>query len=264
VSVPRARKARPAAPAIVRPFARALALLAAFTPRDRWLGGRELAARCGLPPSSASRIAHSLVQLGYLHVEPVTHEYRLAAAVLALGYGAVANSSVQQSARGHMKAFADQQKLHVILSARARLDLIVLHAYSGAHSPLKLSLHAGMRLGIASSPLGWALLAALPELERYYLLENIERRAPLEQARLRSRLTRAMTQVQNHGFCSSLGEWDPDLAIIAAAFLIEGHAPLVLACVGASAQITRPRVERELGPRLLAVASAIQREGGGE
>jgi len=248
---------------LVRPFARALAVLSAFGPRDRWLPVRELAARCDLPPTTVSRIAQSLAQLGYLHYESAAHEYRLAASVLALGYGAIVNSAVQQSARAHMKAFADQQKLHLILCARDRLDLVVLHAYASAQSPVRLSLHMGMRLSIATSPPGWALLAALPELERHYLLESIERHSPRDWPRQRRRLRQVIAQVHDHGFCSSLSEWDPDLGIVAAAFLIEGQGPLVLACIGSSAQITRTRVERELGARLVTVSSAIQREGRG-
>jgi DNA-binding IclR family transcriptional regulator len=124
-------------------------------------------------------------------------------------------------------------------------------------------LHTGTRLGIASSPLGWALLATLPELERSYLLENIGRKTPREWASLQRRLPSIVSQVRDRGYCFSRGEWDADLSIVAVAFLIEDHGPLVLACVGASPQVTRTRVDRELGPRLLTVAATIQNEGVG-
>jgi DNA-binding IclR family transcriptional regulator len=257
----RAERGRTVGPPMVTPFARALALLAVFTPQDRWLGNRDLASRSGLPASTVTRIAHSLVGLGYLHYAADDHRYRLAPAVLALGYGAIANSAVQQSARVQMKAFADQHKVHVNLSTRDRLDVVVLESCNGAQSPLKLNLHVGVRAGIASSPMGWALLAALPELERYYLLDNIERRMAREWPRLRRRVGQAIAEVREKGFCSSLGEWDQDLGIIAAPLMIEGHAALVLACVGASAQMTRPRVDRDLGRRLLAMATTIRHEG---
>src|SRR6516225_2333811 len=77
---------------MVTPFARAMELLWAFTPQDRWLGNRELAQRTGLPPSTVSRIAQTLVLLGYLHHAHVERKYRLAPSVLALGYGVIANS----------------------------------------------------------------------------------------------------------------------------------------------------------------------------
>lgn len=246
---------------MVTPFARALALLCAFTPQDDLLGARELASRTRLPVSTVVRIARSLVQLGYLRHVAGEGRYRLAPAVLALGYGAIANSGVQRAARVRMQAFADQHKVHVSLSARDRLDLIVLESCSSAQAPLSLNLHVGVRVGIASSPPGWALLAALPELERHYLLEHVERRMPREWPRLRRRSSEAILQVQELGFCTSLGEWDHELGIVAAPLLVPDHAPLVLACVGSSAQMTRARVQRELGPRLLGLAAEIQQEG---
>jgi DNA-binding IclR family transcriptional regulator len=245
---------------MVMPFARSLSLLGAFTPQERWLGARELAARTGLPASTVTRIAQSLAQLGYLRHDPLQHKYRLGPPVLALGYGAIVNSDVQRAARMHMQEFADQHKVHVNLSSRDRLDLIVLESCRSAQALLSLNLHVGVRVGIAASPLGWALLAALPELERQYLLDNVERRMPREWPRLRRRFSEALVQVQEMGFCSSLGEWDQDLGIIATPLLIQGYSPLVVACVGASAQMTRARVRRELGPRLLGMATAIQQE----
>jgi DNA-binding IclR family transcriptional regulator len=101
----------------------------------------------------------------------------------------------------------------------------------------------------------------LPELERYYLLDNVERRMPREWPRLRHRTFQAIAQVHDLGFCTSLGELDHDLGILAAPLLIDGHAPLVLACLGSTSRMTRPRVERDLGPRLLAMAMAIRQAG---
>lgn len=243
---------------MVTPFARALALLGAFTPQDRWLGNRDLNVRTGLPASTVTRIAQSLVLLGYLRYEPAERKYRLAPSVLALGYAAIANSDVQRRARVQMKAFAEHYKVHVSLSTRDRLDLIVLETCSAPQAPLALNLHVGSRVGIAASPMGWALLAALPEIERFYLLENVERRLAREWPRTRRRLSQGVAQAHDKGFCASIGEWDHELGIVAAPLVLEGQAPLVLACVGSSAQLTRPRVERELGPRLVTMANALQ------
>jgi DNA-binding IclR family transcriptional regulator len=77
---------------------------------------------------------------------------------------------------------------------------------------------------------------------------------------VRRRTSEAIAQVLNVGFCTSLGEWDRDMGIVAAPLMIEDHAPLVLACVGSSQQMTRARVEREIGPQLLAMVSSIQQK----
>ncbi|TSH91265.1 IclR family transcriptional regulator [Verticiella sediminum] len=245
---------------VVAPFARALAVLAAFVPGETWLGNRDLSVRTGLPASTVTRIAQTLVVLGYLFRDDEGRKYRLAPSALALGYGATANSDVQRLACACMQAFAERHRLHVNLSSRDRLDMIVLESCRSVQSALALNLYVGVRLGIASSPMGWAFLAALPELERYYLLENVERRTPRDWPRLRRRTSEALAQMSRVGFCSSLGEWESEIGIVAAPLLVEGHAPLVLACVGTSQQMTRARVEREIGPQLLATVFSIQQK----
>ncbi|PLC53985.1 IclR family transcriptional regulator [Pollutimonas nitritireducens] len=245
---------------VVVPFARALELLAAFTPDKKWLGNSDLAMRTKLPASTVTRIVQTLVTLGYLRHDAKNRKYRLAPSALTLGYGATANSEVQQVAYVCMQSFAERHKVHVSLSSRERLDMIVLENYRSVESTLTFNLHVGVRLSIASSPVGWALLAGLPELERYYLLENIERRMPLDWPRLRRRALEGLAQVSQMGFCTSLGEWDSEIGIVAAPMLVKDYAPLVLTCIGSSQTMTRSRVEREIGPQLVAMAASIRQK----
>jgi DNA-binding IclR family transcriptional regulator len=245
---------------VVTPLVRALVLISAFAPQDRWLGNGELAHRTGLPPSTITRIAQSLVQLGYLLYDGTERKYRLSPAVLGLGYAAIAHSAIQRVAGEHMAGFAREHKVHMCLTVRDRLDLVVLECRRGLESSVMLPLHVGMRIGMALSPMGWALLAALPELERCYLLENVERRVTRDWPRLRRRVFEGISQVCEKGYCTAVGEWEPDLGIVAAPVLLEANSPFVLACIGASHVMTRARVERDLGPRLLAMSRALQTE----
>lgn len=257
-SRPSSARARPA----VMPLARALSVLASFAPNEVWLTNTEMAERCRLPRSTVSRMAQSLVALGYLLHSPETHKYRLAASVLALGYAAIANSDARQLARVKMKAFAEEHGVQMTLSTRERLDMIVVESFSGMQKSSFVSLPVGARVGIASSPLGWGLLAALPRQERYYLLENVERRIPDEWAQLRRRCSQAIAQVHESGFCSSLGGCPRELGIVAVPVMAPGDAPWVLACVGSSAEMTRVKVERMLGPCLVGLAAALAQTGG--
>lgn len=245
---------------VVTPLVRALVLISAFAPHERWLGNGQLAQRTGLPPSTVTRIAQSLVQLGYLLYDGAERKYRLSPAVLGLGYAAIAHSAIQGLAGEYMAAYAREHKAHVCLAVRDRLDLVVLECRRSLASPVTLPLHVGMRVGMALSPMGWALLAALPELERSYLLENVERRVVKDWPRLRRRVAEGIAQVCEKGYCTAVGEWEPDLGIVATPVLLEGTSPFVLACIGASQGMTRARVERELGPRLLAMGRALQAE----
>ncbi len=246
---------------MVTPFARALDLLSSFTAQDASLGCRELAERTGLPPSTVTRIARSLTELGYLHYSSETRRFRLAASVLALGYAAIANSSVQRSARARMREFSQEHQVHMCLGSRDRLEVVVVDSCIGAQLSLPLDLHVGSRMGIASSPMGWAMLAALPEIERYYLMENVERRMPREWPRMRRELGEAISQVHELGYCHSLGDWGSETATIAAPVAVKGQTPFVLSCIGSSSKMSRTRVLRDMGPKLLGMIAQIRETG---
>ena len=245
---------------IVQPVARALALLGAFTPSDRWLTNSELVLRTGLPASTVFRLTKCLVTLGYLRYSAERRRYCLCATVLALGYAAIVQSSVQRVVQERMVDFCEQYRTHLILSRRERLNLIVIETCSSRAAGTSLKFTVGECLDLASTPMGWALLAVLPEAERYCLLGSIEQRSPRDWPRLRRCSIEAISQVLNVGYCLSLCEWNPKLAIIATPLLIDGYAPLVLTCVGAASQVSRARVERELGPKLTSIAAAIAKE----
>lgn len=249
-----------AEPTVVSPVLRALTLLSAFLPQERWLGNGQLAMRTGLPPSTVTRIAQSLVRLGYMFHDSVERKYRLSPAVLGLGYAAIAHSAIQTLAGERMAAFAHQHKVHVGLAMRDRLELVVLECRRGLESRVALPLHVGMRVGIVQSPMGWSLLAALPELERNYLLENVQRKVTRDWGRLRRRLWEGVAQTGEKGYCTAIGEWEPELGVLSAPVRLEGSAPFVLICIGASQAISRARVERELGPSLLIMARELQSE----
>jgi len=247
---------------IVEPVARALALLGAFRPNDCWLTNRDLSLRTGLPPSTVSRQTHGLVELGYLRHAPSERKYALAASVLSLGYAAIAHTQVQQLSRVRMQALAQTHQVHVVLCTRERMDLLIVECETSPSASIPQALHVGARLELGASPTGWAMLAALPEVERYYLLEKVERRAAKDWPRLRRRISEAMSQVMEFGYCTSLGEWDPELSLVASPLMVPGYAPLAIACIGASTYMSSARVRRELGPQLVGMTLAIQEEAG--
>ncbi len=242
----------------VMPLARGLAVLAAFGPQQTWLGNQEISLETGIPAPTVTRLLQSLVALGYLHHDEVRRKYRLAAAALALGYAAIADPTIQREASVEMLKFAEATDTYVVLGTRDRLDVIVLDSRVGSQAVLDLSLTPGTRLNIASSLMGSALLAAIPELERSYLQGNVERKAGRGWPMLRRRMAEKISQVHEFGFCMSLGEWEPELATVAVPVRLPDSPPLVLACIGRTARMARPRVERELGPRLRATAQALQ------
>ncbi|MFT3721650.1 IclR family transcriptional regulator [Pseudorhodoferax sp.] len=247
---------------IVTPFARALSVLAAFTPADRWLGNGELAHRTGLPASTVTRMARTLVALGYLRTSADTRQFCLTPATLTLGYRAAADTAIHRAAGEQMHQFAERHQVHVNLSSRDRLDLVVIDARRTSALPAALQLGVGTRLSLASTAAGWALLASLPDTERDYLLRSAERHPPCEWNReprmLRRRSSEAIGQVREGGFCVALGETGQPMTMVAAPIHLPGRAPLAVSCMGPATLTGRTRSVRELGPALVRMAQEIQ------
>lgn len=262
---PAAAGQRPAAAAFVTPFARALSVLAAFTPGERWLCNGELARRTGLPASTVTRMTHTLTTLGYLRCAPDTRQFCLAPSALALGYRAAADAETHRTANEHMQAFAERHHVHVHLSTRDRLDLVVIESCRTSALPSALQPGVGTRLELASCAAVWALLACLPEAERDYLLRSAghrPRRAYCEPGRLHRRSSEAIGQVRTGGSCVAPGESGQPMTMVAAPLTVEGQAPLAVSCLGPATLMGRARSVREIGPALVRMAREIQRSQG--
>ena len=245
--------------ALVTPLARGLSILSAFSPDKASLGNQEIAEATGIPAPTVVRLLRSLVALGYLHRDEKNKLYSLASASLALGYAAIADPEMLRLASIEMRKFAEATDTYVLLGTRDRLDVVLLETQVGRRALLALRLSPGMHVPIAYSMMGWALLAALPEDERHYLRNHVERHAgDTWPPAIRHRMSEKIKQVQALGYCMLHGEWEPELTCVATPVTTPGRPPLVLCCVGRTAQVAQASVERELGARLVACAHVLQ------
>ena len=244
--------------ACIMPLARALAVLGAFSPNRYWMTNRDIARETGIPVPSVTRIVQSLVSLAYLHRDPIHKKCRLTASALSLGYAAAVSTELVSAARIPMQAFADATDTCVVLGTRDRLDMMVLEAQIGRHALLDVGLSAGIRVPLCAGPMGWALLASLPESERFYLLGNVERRSRSDWPSRRRGMAEGISQLHNAGYCVSSMTDKPALVSVAVPVCVPDLPPVVLACIGRSAGMARSKIERELAPRLMAMARALR------
>jgi DNA-binding IclR family transcriptional regulator len=244
--------------AMVTPLARGLSILSAFGPDKAWLGNLEIAQATGIPAPTVLRLLRSLVALGYLYHDKASRKYSLAAASLALGYAAISDPDLQRLASVEMRKFAEAADAYVLLGTRDRFDILILDTQIGSHAVLDLRLQPGMRMHIAYSLMGWALLAVLPESERSYLLGELERQPDDNWPTIGRRMHEKIAQVRELGFGMLHGDWEPELACVAAPVLLPDRPPWVLGCVGRTARLAQARLERELGPRLVAIAQTLR------
>lgn len=241
----------------IAPIERGLAILAAFGPEDQWLGNQEIAARTGVPKPTVTRLTQTLTEEGFLNHSPRLRKYRLASAVLGLGYVTMDNTDIAEISRPLMQRLADECGVFVSLAGRDGLDISLVENCHSASNLVTLGLSAGARFPIASGPIGLALLSGLPSAERNYLLDHVRLRYDQEyRVSLRLRVADAVTQVTQKGYLVS--DWGAEIAVAAAPLNIVDRPPMVIACAGQAKFVTREKMREKIGPKLIELVTTLQ------
>ena len=244
----------------VTALARGLSVLRAFQPGDGVLGNGDIAERTGLPKPTVSRLTHTLTRLGYLAHAERLGKYRLGAGVLSLGYSLLANMDIRKIARPYMQELANASGLSLALGSRDRLNMVYLeHARDAGSVTLRLDI--GSHIPIATTAMGRAFLAAIPENERAYLMTAIAERAGPAWPAMARGVERAVQQVATQGFCTSFGEWQHDVNAVGVPLRsMDGATVMSLNCGGPAFLHKPEKLEAEWGPRLVNVARTIEAE----
>lgn len=244
-------------------LARGLEVLRVFTPSDGLLGNQEISTRTGLPKATVTRLTYTLTLLGYLsHIERLG-KYQLAPAALALGYSTLANMRIRQIARPHMQALANYSGGSVALGSRDRLNLLYVE-HCRAKSTVMLRLDVGARIPIATTAMGRALIAAVPEKEREFLMRHIAKREGKAWPKVRAGLERAVKDLASRGFTLSVGDWQRDVAAVGAVLMPpDGSGLFAFNCGAPAFHFSRTRLESDIGPRLVNMVRNIEAELGG-
>jgi DNA-binding IclR family transcriptional regulator len=241
-------------------LARGLEVLRAFTPSEGLLGNQEIAARTGLPKATVSRLTYTLKRLGYLTHLDRLEKYQLAPGALAIGYSTLANMRIRQVAEPHMAALADQTGASVALGTRDRLSAIYVQFCRGRSSIMN-RLGMGSRIPIATTAMGRALIAGVPQQEQQALLRSLARREGKTWRKLRSGLERALKDAQTRGFTCSICEWQSDINAVGVPLVApDGSGVFAFNCGAPAFHFSRERLEEEIGPRLLNMARNIEAE----
>src|SRR5207302_10717140 len=102
----------------------------------------------------------------------------------------------------YMQELANQTGAAVALGSRDRLNLLYLE-FCRARGSVMMRLDMGSRIPLATSAIGRALIAALPEHEREWLLGFVATREGDRWPEIRSGIDRAMQDLATHGFTTS-------------------------------------------------------------
>lgn len=242
----------------VTALARGLEVLSCFHAGDRFLGNNQIAERTGLPRSTVSRLTFTLTEGGYLRYSSSRNKYCLGTAVLSLSFSLLAQMDVRRVARPLMQALAEHTQAAVNLGVRDRQDMVYIDTYRNA-STYAVQLDVGSQLPIATTSMGRAYLAALPEQERLQLLEKIRQADEQNWPQTEDAINQALADYREKGYCLSLGNWRKEVHAIAVPLVPEdGSEIMVFSCSGASFQLQPEVLETDIGPRLLNLAGNVK------
>jgi DNA-binding IclR family transcriptional regulator len=244
----------------VSALARGLALLRTVADSSVPLSNRELAERSGIPKATVSRLTATLQAAGLLRQSP-DERFAIGPGALYLGNAYLRGFDFRQQARLHLAELAEAAGANVHLGVPDGLDMLIIDTVRPRTALILSRMDVGLRMAIATSAMGRAYLASLPPEPRAALREQLMT-APGADAALAQRLDEAVDEHQRLGFCTSFGEWHPD--IHALGFSLRGpHGELYGVSVGGPAFMLPQQAMREkVGPLLLEAVRAIQYESG--
>jgi DNA-binding IclR family transcriptional regulator len=244
-------------------LSRGLDVLRAFQPNDGLLGNQEIAARTSLPKPTVSRLTYTLTKLGYLTPVPRFEKYKLAPAVMALGYAALANLGVGRLSEPFRLELMRQTGGACAVGGRDRHSMIY---FGQARSDLTVGvqLDVGSRIPIATTAMGRAYIWALPDDERVILLRELREHYGSRWPKMRDGIERSGETIAKHGFAISAGEWQDDVHAVGVALkLNDGTGPYAFNCGAPAFRFTEERLLNDIGPRLVAMVRNIEAALGG-
>lgn len=245
----------------VSALARGLALLRTVAEAAEPPSNRELAERAGIPKATVSRLTATLQSNGFLR-QLSGERYALGSAALQLGNAYLRGFDFRQQARPHLAELAEASGGNVHLGVRDGLDILLIDTLRPESALILSRMDIGSRMAIATSAAGRAYLSGLPPAHRKTLLEEIRADSGSGWPRIGAHLDEAMIEFAENGYCSSFGEWHPDIHALAVP-LRGPRDELYVASVGGPAYVLpREVLVARVAPRLLQCRRAIEHDCG--
>ncbi len=243
-------------------LAKGLRLLDAFSLDRPALNLAELTATSRLPRATTHRLLSTLRDLGYLHYDPATRQFRLGYKLLERGYLVSEQIDLRPIARPHLERLRDE--------TRETVSLQVVDGDEGVYveklEPLagfRLWTRVGMRRPLHAGCSMKVLLAHLPpERVNQIVQRGLPRLTPLTLTDADA-LRRDLAAIRAQGHSVTFGESHEGVHGVAAP--VRDHTGRVVASIsvlGPAARIPRDRIS-DLVARVMRSAAEISRDLGG-
>lgn len=236
---------------------RGLQLLTMFSRDERELSSAELARRLKAPRASVFRLLHTLEKMGFVERVGDAATYRLAIAVLRLGFEYLASLDLTEHARPLLEALRDASGCSAHLVVRDGREVVFL-ARAASHNALFHSIQVGARLPAHATALGRILLSDLDGAALATLYGNTPLLAytPHTPASLAA-LETMIEHDREQGFGLSEGGFESGISAIAAAVFNERHAVVAALSITVPAQQIEPARAQTLAGQVRNAAAQL-------
>ena len=250
---------RPLDRGFISSLSHGLSVLEAVAESGHDIGLAELAQRVGFNKTSTWRLAHTLVELGYLDQDPQTRNFRPAARTLALGYAYFDGLDLKQVSLPILRQLSARHNETVNLAVRNGDHLIYIDRLGTSHM-LAVNLHVGSRLPLYCTSLGRALISEMADswIEQYIERTVSESKNRKESLADLKKLRQNLAQTRERGYALNDEELVKGLRSVASP--IRDGSSEIIAALGIAVPSSRATIsdlERVFAPDIVEVAEKI-------
>ena len=219
----------------------------------------ELARALEIDKTTATRICHTLLKLGYIWRDE-NKKYHLTLKVLSLGYSAITQLGWREIADQYLRVFHDEIQEEVNLSILQDSQVLRLIRY--AKKGLNLSSYRiGIRLPVYCTASGKVLMAMSSVTVSNPILEDIDFR-PLTPHTITNKkdFLKELDEVRKNGYAIAYEEFSIGIAAIASPILNVNRNAFAAINVGVLTQdYSRKELQKILAPRVLEASRQISK-----
>ena len=231
-------------------LARGLALMQAIATNGP-MNLKDLAATTGIPKATASRMVGTLLSTGYLRQSEGSALLRLGPAFLVSGNAYLNDIDVRDMLRPHLQGVANLAGAKVNVGVRNGLEIVVVDSIAPRNAAILSYVKIGDRMDLATSASGRAYIASLNAEARLAVFEELRDARPSAWRSISSRLRDAVAEFEAHGYCSSFGEWHPEINAIGVVVRGAAGECFTVNCGGPIYKLTPDLLRRQVAPSLL-------------
>ena len=228
----------------VQSLDRGLAIIEALARARRLLGIREIADELDVSHSTASRLAATLRDRGFLDQERHGGRYALGLRLTRYARLAVAASALEVAARPVIEMLVEELGETVSLGIPVIGGVMVVWSEAPREGPFRITLEPGTVVRYTSSAAGRAILAAMSPAERDAVLPlGWRRRTPTPRGGSLEEFVKELAATIVRGHAIELTEGDPEVACVAVAVHDdEGDVIGALSCSMPIGSASTPRI----------------------